>query len=474
MAVNATAIWRVRVGGSNTNGGGYDAGIASAGTDYSQQDAAQLTLTDVAVTGTTATSVTGGFTAAMIGNAMWLTGGGATAGPYFIMARTDTNTVTLDRTPGTVTAGTGRVGGAWADPWANVASSTYIKAGNIIYVRGAGSNNPTTATYTKSGGGFTDLSPATGDVTNGYIKMIGENGRPLLSSNGLTFYQANRWLFQSLAFIVTGNSNGGTGIIGASSNGTTVQDCSFDQNGYDIRCIGSAPGPIIGCEFFSSTAPRGTQTLAAVSTGNYGAHIGGCSIHDCNAIGASLTSMASLVGNVIVNNRKDGVQVSESSGGFMGSITGNTISGNGGNGGIYIGSAQTAANYPITNNIIANHNGVSQAGIYYGGSGTSAAVTRIFNAIAGNAFYNNTTDATGFTLPSGNTTGTDPQFTGTSTNNFQIGTNLIGLALALPTNTLSGKVTTTSYAAPGAVQRDSNAPTPVINRVTYLLQMDNP
>ena len=41
MAINATAIWRVRPSGNNANGGGYDPGIAGAATDYSQQNAAQ-------------------------------------------------------------------------------------------------------------------------------------------------------------------------------------------------------------------------------------------------------------------------------------------------------------------------------------------------------------------------------------------------------------------------------------------------
>ena len=77
MAVGNTAIYRVRIAGSDVNGGGYDASLAGAGTDYSQQDAAQLTLADIVCSNTTTvTSVVGGFTAAMIGNAIWLTGGG--------------------------------------------------------------------------------------------------------------------------------------------------------------------------------------------------------------------------------------------------------------------------------------------------------------------------------------------------------------------------------------------------------------
>src|SRR5258707_15548764 len=63
-AVLATANWYVRAGGNELNGGGYDAAISGAGTNYADQDAAQLSLTDIASAqnSLTVTSVTGGFT----------------------------------------------------------------------------------------------------------------------------------------------------------------------------------------------------------------------------------------------------------------------------------------------------------------------------------------------------------------------------------------------------------------------------
>ena len=49
MAIAATTVWEVRTGGAETNGGGYSSG----GTDYSQQTAAQLSVTDGASISTT-------------------------------------------------------------------------------------------------------------------------------------------------------------------------------------------------------------------------------------------------------------------------------------------------------------------------------------------------------------------------------------------------------------------------------------
>src|SRR5216684_2306337 len=96
--ITAATVWDVRpTTGSNLNGACFDSTIANAGTDYSQQATAQLSLSDMATTGvtTTVTSVTGGFTAAMIGNCLRIDSGtNWTLGWYQITARTDTNTIT--------------------------------------------------------------------------------------------------------------------------------------------------------------------------------------------------------------------------------------------------------------------------------------------------------------------------------------------------------------------------------------------
>lgn len=147
MAFNAAMVWEARTSGSNNNGGGwYDAGGASA--DYSQQDAAQLSLSDVVTDGTTTvTSVTGGFTSAMVGSIINV----LTKGRRQITVRTDTNTITVDAT---LTAGsglTGNVGGAVADleeidsivvagNTVHFAAGTYNVGGAISFANGSFSN----------------------------------------------------------------------------------------------------------------------------------------------------------------------------------------------------------------------------------------------------------------------------------------------------------------------------------------------
>ena len=114
MALPAGGVIEIRASATagNLNGGGFNS--ARSGTDYTLQDAAQLTQTDGTAAGTTTfTSVAGGFTDAMKGNYLHITAAtGLTVGWYEIVSVTDASNVVLDRTPGTGSAATFYVGGA--------------------------------------------------------------------------------------------------------------------------------------------------------------------------------------------------------------------------------------------------------------------------------------------------------------------------------------------------------------------------
>ena len=143
MALSAATEWEVRTTGDNSNGGGFN--TASSGTDYSQQDAAQVTYTDLVIGGTNTqlTSAANPFTSAHIGNIVNITGGtGFTAGRYEVVS-VAASVATMDRAVGTAssTGGAGKLGGALLTISAglsaaagNTASSTqdakvYVKAG---------------------------------------------------------------------------------------------------------------------------------------------------------------------------------------------------------------------------------------------------------------------------------------------------------------------------------------------------------
>jgi hypothetical protein len=139
MALSANIIWEVRPSGSDNSGGGFVSG--ASGTDYSQQNAAQFSGTDLvidATTNTKVTSVTHNFVAADVGNIIQITAGtGFTTGFYQIVS-VASNAATLDRSPGVV----GLTMGTWAE---GGALASIGKVGSVItahtcYIYNAGSS----------------------------------------------------------------------------------------------------------------------------------------------------------------------------------------------------------------------------------------------------------------------------------------------------------------------------------------------
>jgi len=117
MALHQDTLWEVRTGGNNENGGGFHNRVPGTSVDYTQQNAPQLDLTDLACAGAgniTITSVVGGFTAAMVGNIIRIhAGANFIVGFYEIVTVNSGNSVDLDRTPATGVGanGHGKVGG---------------------------------------------------------------------------------------------------------------------------------------------------------------------------------------------------------------------------------------------------------------------------------------------------------------------------------------------------------------------------
>lgn len=110
MAVTASTNWEVRTTGSDLNGGGFDPTVAGAGTDFSQQDSAQVSVTDAVTTSgsTTITSATANFTSAHVGNVIRISGGtGSQAALHKVVTVVNSATsITVNSSTGIVT-GTG-------------------------------------------------------------------------------------------------------------------------------------------------------------------------------------------------------------------------------------------------------------------------------------------------------------------------------------------------------------------------------
>lgn len=119
MARSGNSIIELRADGNDTNGGGFVAG--ASGTDWSQQAAAQYSVTDGVTNGTTTiTSATANFGVDVVGNWIYVAGGtgSVVADWYEITSRTNSTTIVVDRSTG-LTAGTAvtlKIGGALLSP----------------------------------------------------------------------------------------------------------------------------------------------------------------------------------------------------------------------------------------------------------------------------------------------------------------------------------------------------------------------
>jgi hypothetical protein len=146
-ALLGTTVLEVRTTGSDLNGGGWVPG--STGTDWSQQDAPQYSVTDaVTGAGATVTSATANFGTDVVGNICFMEGGTFPLGKswWHIITRNSATQITLDRNVGAVSTGsTLRIGGALNHPSRaqiinnNLGMDIWIKAGTYnITSAGAG------------------------------------------------------------------------------------------------------------------------------------------------------------------------------------------------------------------------------------------------------------------------------------------------------------------------------------------------
>jgi hypothetical protein len=314
MALSANTVWEVRTTGSDTNGGGFVTG--SGGTDFSQQDAAQIAVADAVANGTTTiTSATAGFLATHVGNLIYLAGGTGSlaAGWYQVVTRTNGTTITVDRTVATGTGITLNLGGALAS--AGLAALQKV-AGNDVWIK---SGTYTLTTSTAGAGGVINDTTGGQSASNvcrweGYGTTRGDKGtRPVISAGLITAITlftvgAGQTLIDNI--ILDGNSKATTtglacaqvrcGFIRVKVQNTTV-------NGYNISggndtlyrceatgCSGTAAFNLstnveaVRCEAYANTTvgfTTGGQNVfvGCIASGNTGASSDGFQAVGLNA-----------------------------------------------------------------------------------------------------------------------------------------------------------------------------------------------
>jgi hypothetical protein len=244
---SATLVYEVQSGGiaSDNNGGGFDPGQPSPGTDYTQGGGQQV-ISWLSSGGTygamlscsgspyTVISAVGarGFLAADVGNVINLIGGGFTAGRYTITAVSG-GSATLDRAccSSAVSAGTGYLGGPLASP--GMLGSVLTTGGQAGWIKQATYTLSNSTSNTSGGPG----TPSNLTRTEGYKTTRGDRaGRPTISAGSVTF--------------------GSLAVVYGSTSGTTIVHVKADANNVNNAC-GIAANMAVDCEADNATGTGG-------------------------------------------------------------------------------------------------------------------------------------------------------------------------------------------------------------------------
>lgn len=367
MSLAAAIVWEVRQAtGADTNGGGFKAG--ASGTDWSQQAAAQYSVTDGVTAGTTTiTSATAAFGTDVVGNVIYVQGGtgAVTAGWYEIISRTNATTIVVDRSTG-LTAGTGvtlKIGGALASL---TKAGAVVVAGNKVYAKGTFGE---TLTLTIDGTGALPIvwegygtARGDGSRSNQAIVEGGNTRANCLSLAGITYNTFKYFTFQgattkTVLWTVTPDYT--VFFVCRVLKGTGTAPASFGRTGYGRPII-----DLIGCEVSGCTGD-------GVSLCSW--YIDRCEVHGntANAVSIEAYRVArGLTNSLIYDNGGDGVNMPASAALYV--ISGNTFDGNTGDA-IEINGAGNAT-VSISNNIF-EHSGGYNINVANAPSGTTTVTT---------------------------------------------------------------------------------------------------
>jgi hypothetical protein len=259
----------------------------------------------------------------MVGNAIYITtaSGNWTVGFYFITAYSDTNTVTLDRTPnsGNATAGSGKVGGALTTLYPITSTAGVQSNIGTIWVR-SGSYTMNSASIS-----LPNMTAATSYISylNGYKTVRGDNptstDRPAIDLGTVAFSTAAYWEVTNLSMTGTSsalfnagntgsktinckfvNTGGATKAGALSSNNSNIFiNCEFSSaGGYAIaQCLGS----FIGCYLHDSV--YGAQSVGAAAT------FINCIIDTCSTAGLLLSGASCNFNNLTIYNCGVGIDL---------------------------------------------------------------------------------------------------------------------------------------------------------------------
>ncbi len=279
MTIAASCVWEVRTAGNDGNGGGYVSG--GGGTDYSQQNSAQVNFngSSITATGSTGSAVITitGYTcgAGDVGNVLHIGGGtNFIAGYYQIISRSG-QTWTLDRpcASGSASAMTGNMGGALASPGQAAAN---MVGGNYCWIKAG--------TYT--------VTSASTNVTSGCMLLPAGTNSDATKVFG---YNSTRGDYSTQPEIIAGNNISSFTLIKANGSIVHIENLTLNGNGYagakGIDCNGQTV-TIYLCNFASLVNAIVSSAAGATATACYASSCSGTAFEGINYYGCVAASNA--------------------------------------------------------------------------------------------------------------------------------------------------------------------------------------
>jgi hypothetical protein len=463
MALPATLQWDVRTTGNDANGGAFDPGVTSPGTDFSQQSSAQIAYTDLVIGGTTTnlTSAANPFTSAHVGNTINITSGtGFTVGRYNVRS-VASGVATMDRAVGTAasTGGVGNLGGSMATPSGALAA---IVSNNTVWLK-AGTYTITVGIAPTSGANLALIgySAAHGDNLPGAIITTATNSVNLITVSGSP---TQIWL-HNLAMSHTATTRG----IGYNNNSTTVNlvvsNCTMTGFSNHIAAAGHAfPGIHVINSWLSNSIGVGISNQSATSIVIQDSVISGS-----GGFGLQLTvsTFALINRSLIVGGSSTGILVQGVPGNLL-EIYDSTIANNTGNG-VDIGFGTAFFGPPV--GFIAQNN-IVYGNSLFGITAGTAPVPSVAHLFVRNNAYGANTSGNRNNIPAGvgDVILTVSPFTNSGAGDYSLNSAAGGGAalrgVGFPGVFPNG--TTTGFPDIGAVQSSAVAPASAGYSATFL------
>lgn len=229
--VNATGGQFIKANSimSSSNGIGSTDNLSSGtwAIDYSQNNSARISFTDLYLNSTTTcSSVLNPITSAMIGNTIRIISGTGFTASIYVINSTSGTIATLDRAAGTSlsSGGVANLGGAFATIYTGLISAIYVGSYNIVYIKADGVYEVSGTTISFGGGSaphFVGYGTYRTDKVRPQVSLISPNTSLLRRWDGTYTRMSN--------IEIDGNSNGTTYGFAFTNNQpySTMTNCVF-------------------------------------------------------------------------------------------------------------------------------------------------------------------------------------------------------------------------------------------------------